>query len=176
MNIRNRLLNAVITVVASTVLLSGCSISDIVRPAPAPAPTVTGGITYEEAVALLNAVPGLRDAEAGSTNSGLSFTSVVEVYVDDEAAIAAPGVLDFIFKVGWATYSDGRAGLSKTFDLKPESVRLTVRMGGETLKLQDQADGLSGAECPRFTFFSACVYGGDYLGAWPGAVPALPEA
>lgn len=165
MNIRKRSIGVVIAVIAAAVVLSGCSILTGGTSTATPAPSgAAPGISRDEAVVLLNAVPGLSDAVVGGNMSGLSTSTIIEVYVDDEVAITAPGVLDYVLRVGWAT----------SFDRQPASLRLTVRSNGRTLDLQALANVLAGVEYPTLSpSYSVYLDGPEYLGAWPGAVPTL---
>ena len=154
-----------------TLLLSAC-FPGLPMPAPAPsesAPTeavLSPGIRREAAGELLNAVPGLKAGAVGSVISGLSSEVVVEVSVDDPATILAPGVLDYVLRVGWATELPN----------EPSILSLTVRNNGTTLDLQSQAQELTGgANLESAEPFSAYLDGpADYLGDWPGAVPTPP--
>ena len=154
-----------------TLLLSAC-FPGLPMPAPAPsesAPTesaLSPGISREAAGELLNAVPGLEAGAVGSVISGLSYEVVVEVSVDDPATILAPGVLDYVLRVGWATELPN----------EPSILSLTVRNNGTTLDLQPQAQELTGgANLESAEPFSAYLDGpADYLGDWPGAVPTPP--
>ncbi|TFD56793.1 hypothetical protein E3T39_15805 [Cryobacterium suzukii] len=165
MNIRKSLTGVVIAVVAAAVVLSGCSLLKPGTSAVAPTPSAAStGISSDAAFVLLNAVPGLSDATVQSSISGLSTSLIIEVYVDDEAAITASGVLDYVLRVGWAT----------SFDRQPGSVILTVRNNGRTLDLQAQANLLAGVEYPTLApSHSVYLDGPEYLGAWPGVVPTL---
>ncbi|TFD07453.1 MULTISPECIES: hypothetical protein [unclassified Cryobacterium] len=168
MSIRNRLIGATIAVVATAVVLSGCSsptfapFSSTSTATPVPSGTAAG-ISRDEAVAFLNAVPGLRDATVRSSTSGLSTSMIIEVYVDDDAAATAPGVLDYVLRLGWAT----------ALDRQPSSLRLIVYNHGRTVDLQAEANVLAGVEYPMFQKYSVYFDGPEYLGAWPGAVPTL---
>ena len=145
-------------------MLSACSLP-AARP-QASEPPAEPGISREAAAELLNAVPGLTLASVGSHISGLSTEAVVEVYVDDDASILAPEVLDYVLRVGWATEMPN----------EPSILGLTVRNNGTTLDLQPQAQELTGgANLESAEPFSAYLDApADYLGDWPGAVPPPP--
>ena len=142
-------------------MLSACFLP-AARP-QASEPPAEPGISREAAGELLNAVPGLKAGAVGSVISGLSSEVVVEVSVDDPATILAPGVLDYVLRVGWATELPN----------EPSILSLTVRNNGTTLDLQSQAQELTGgANLESAEPFSAYLDGPvDYLGDWPGAVP-----
>lgn len=166
MSIRKRLIGATIAVVVTAVVLNGCSILSLYPSTSTATPAPSGrssGISRDEAVALLNAVPGLRDGTVHSSISGLSTSTIVEVYVDDDAAVTAPGVLDYVLRVGWAT----------SFDRQPAELTLIVRNNGRTLELQAEAKVLAGFEYPALQTSSVYLNGPEYLGAWRGAVPTL---
>ncbi|WP_104165385.1 hypothetical protein [Cryobacterium sp. N22] len=129
-------------------------------------PPAEPGISREAAGELLNAVPGLQTGTVGSVISGLSYEVIVEVSVDDAASILAPGVLDYVLRVGWATELPN----------EPTILSLTVRNNGTTLDLQSQAQELTGgANLESVNPFSAYLDApADYLGDWPGAVPTPP--
>ncbi|SEM84379.1 hypothetical protein [Cryobacterium luteum] len=165
MSIRKRWTCATMAVLVMVGVLSGCSILKPGMSTVAPTPTdAAAGISSDAAVVLLNAVPGLSDATVRSSISGLSTATIIEVYVDDEAAMTAEGVLDYVLRVGWAT----------SFDRQPAELTLTVRSNGQTLDLQTQANLLAGfAYPPTAGVYSVYFNGPEYLGAWPGAVPTL---
>ena len=145
-------------------MLSSCFLPTA-RPRAAE-PPAEPGISREAAGELLNAVPGLRLSSVGSHISGLSTEAVVEVYVDDDASILAPGVLDYVLRVGWATEVSN----------EPTILSLTVRNNGTTLDLQSQAQELTGganleSAIPASAYLDAPA---EYLGDWPGAVPTPP--
>jgi len=172
MKIRKHSIGAMVAIAAAAVLLSGCSTLKAGTPASAApssaAPTPSGsaaGLSRTEAGSLLNAVPGLSDASVGEVISGLSTQAIIEVYVDDDAVITAPGVLDYVLRVGWAT----------SFDSQPAELTLTVRNHGRTLDLQPQANLLAGVEYPAQTGANSVYLNGPaFLGAWPGTVPTPP--
>jgi hypothetical protein len=159
---------AVAVAVSLATLLTAC-FSTAPGTAPAPPPSESAaeaGLTREAAADLLNSVPGLSSASVGSVISGLSTEVVVEVYVDEEAAILAEGVLDYVLRVGWATAVSDEPGI----------LSLTVRSNGTTLDLQAQAIELTGAANlesarPHSVYLDEP---GAYLGAWPGEVPTPP--
>ena len=164
--------------VATAVLLSGCSVlnqgASTSTPTEAPAPSSAAtGISRDDAVTLLNAVPGLRDATVRSSISGLSVSTIIEVYVDDEAVIMAPEILDYVLRVGWATSFPPQAGLAKHFNAEPASLRLTVWKDDHRVELQAEANVLAGLEYPTFQAYSVYLSGPEYMGTWPGAVPTL---
>jgi len=167
MKLRKRSIGAMAAVVAAAILLSGCSTLKTGAPASA-RPTPSGaaaGLSRTDAGALLNAVPGLSDATVGEVISGLSTQAIIEVYVDDDAAITAPGVLDYVLRVGWAT----------SFDSQPAELTLTVRNHGKTLDLQPQANLLAGVEYPAQTGVNSVYLNAPaFLGSWPGTVPTPP--
>ncbi|TFD56791.1 hypothetical protein E3T39_15795 [Cryobacterium suzukii] len=178
MSVRKRLIGATIAVVATAVVLSGCSnltfdasnSTSTVAPTPSAAST---GISSDAAVVLLNAVPGLSDATVRSSISGLSTSTIIEVYVDDETAITAPGILDYVLRVGWATSFPPQAGLAKHFDAEPASLLMTVWKDDHRVELQAEANVLAGLEYPTFQTYSVYLSGPEYMGTWPGAVPTL---
>ncbi|SEN12146.1 hypothetical protein [Cryobacterium luteum] len=171
MNLSRRslvMLSAVVTVAVAAVLTACASQSERVPPTPAATTSESGrgsAISRDDAAGLLNAVPGLTDADIGSHISGLSTEIVMEVSVDDASAITAPGVLDYVLRVGWAT----------ALAQEPSQLSLTVWNHGTRLDLQDQANVISGVDSPAFPLlYSVYLDGPEYLGSWPGAVPALP--
>jgi len=144
-------------------MLSSCFLPTA-RPRAAE-PPAEPGISREAAGELLNAVPGLRLSSVGSHISGLSTEAVVEVYIDDEAAILAPGVLDYVLRVGWATEVSN----------EPNQISLTVRHNGTTLDLQDEGNAIAGVDQPATSgLYSVHLNPAEYLGDWPGAVPTPP--
>jgi hypothetical protein len=168
MRSRYRSVTAIAVAVSLGALLTACVPAGSAAP-PAPDPSETAaadGLSRDAAADLLNAVPGLKLSSVGSVIAGLSTEVVVEVYVDDEAAIMAEGVLDYIFRVGWAT----------EVPAEPAVLSLTVRSNGTTLDLQAEASELTGAtNLDSAEPFSAYLDApGEYLGAWPGAVPTPP--
>ncbi|MDY7526476.1 MULTISPECIES: hypothetical protein [unclassified Cryobacterium] len=176
MKLGTRSIVTLVAAVTMAAVLTACS-PQAVRATPAPTPTSSGSatgasatgasISREAAAALLNAVPGLSDASIGEVISGLSTLAVIEVYVDDDSALAAPGVLDYVLRVGWAT----------SFDSQPAELTLTVRNHGRTLDLQPQANLLAGVEYPAQTGVNSVYLDSPaYLGTWPGAVPTPPAA
>lgn len=143
--------------------LSACSLPT--KTPQASEPPAEPGISREAAAELLNAVPGLRDGDVGSVISGLSTEMLVEVSLDDEASILAPGVLDYVLRVGWATAVDG----------EPSQITLSVWNNGTLLDLQDEANTLVGVDQPAYPLGgSVHLNPADYLGDWPGAVPTPP--
>ncbi|PXA67197.1 hypothetical protein CTB96_10580 [Cryobacterium arcticum] len=98
--------------------------------------------------------------------SGLSYQVIMEVSVDDAASILAPGVLDYVLRVGWATELPN----------EPTILSLTVWNDGTTLDLQSTAQELTGgANLESVNPFSAYLDAPvDYLGDWPGTVPTPP--
>lgn len=165
---RFRSVTAVAVAVSMAALLTACFPAGSGTPStPTPSEaSAEAGLSREAAADLLNAVPGLKLASVGSVISGLSTELVIEVYVDDEAAIMAEGVLDYVLRVGWATAVSDEPGV----------LSLTVRSNGTTLDLQAQASELTGAaNLDSAEPFSAYLDApGEYLGAWPGAVPTPP--
>lgn len=122
----------------------------------------TSNLTRDAAAALIDAVPGLGNASVGSVISGLSTKAIIEVY-GTAAAINAPGVLDYVLAVGWATNVNGT----------PAILSLTVRDHGTLLDLQDCVNALVGKDYPSYPLIdSAYLDGPVRWGPWPGAVPA----
>lgn len=163
-----RSMTAVVAAVSTAALITSCT-SVGSDPLPASSSSKSGagtGLSREAAAELLNAVPGLELASVGSVISGLSAEAVVEVYVDDEASILAEGVLDYVLRVGWATAVPN----------EPSELSLTVRSNGTLLDLQSQANALAGVDtqAPPLPYSAYLDAPGDYLGAWPGAVPPPP--
>lgn len=151
--------------VAMATMLSSCSI--LTSPPEASAPPAEPGISREAAADLLNAVPGLELASVGSVISGISAEVLVEVYVDDESAILADGVLDYVLRVGWATEVPS----------EPDFLSLTVWSNGTRLDLQPQVMELTGAAANLESVGAMSAYldsAAEYLGEWPGAVPTPP--
>jgi hypothetical protein len=149
--------------VGMATMLSACFL-----PAVAPKasePPAEPGISREAAGELLNAVPGLRLSSVGSRISGLSTEAIVEVYIDDDAAILAPGVLEYVLRVGWATAVPN----------EPDQISVEVWNGATMLDLQDEANAIAGVDQIAYpTRYSVHLNPAKYLGAWPGAVPAPP--
>ena len=164
MKLRTRSIVTLAAAVTMAALLTACS-PHAGKAAPAPTPTTSGaGISREAAAALLNAVPGLSGADIGSVISGLTIETRMEVSVEDDAAITAPGVLDYVLRVGWAT----------AVGQKPSSLSLTVWKQGTRLDLQAQANLISGVDERAFPLLDSVYLDNPaYLGTWPGAVPAL---
>ena len=144
-------------------MLSSCFLP-AARP-QASEPPAEPGISREAAGELLDAVPGLRLSSVGSHISGLSTQVVVEVYVDDDAAILAEGVLDYVLRVGWATEVPS----------EPNQISLEVWKGGTMLDLQDEANAIAGVDQEAYPrLYSVHLNPAEYLGEWPGAVPTPP--
>ena len=139
-----------------------------VFPTRAPAasePAAEAGISREAAAELLNAVPGLRSGDVGLLISGLGYEVVMEVSLDDPAVITAPGVLDYVLRVGWATAATN----------EPSIISLTVWNNGTRLDLQDEANALVGGDHEAYPLLhSVHLNPADYLGSWPGTVPTPP--
>jgi hypothetical protein len=99
----------------------------------------------------------------GTAISGLTTEALVEVHVDDEAAILTEGVLDYVLRVGWATDAAK----------EPSQISLTVWNNGTRLDLQDEANALAGVDQSAYPLrYSVHLNPADYLGAWPGAMPS----
>jgi hypothetical protein len=150
---------AIAVTVGLAALLTACfPVGSASEPTPSESAASTG-LSREAAAELLNAVPGISSASVGSE-------TVVKVSVDDQSSILADGVLDYVLQIGWATMVPN----------EPTELSLTVRSNGTTLDLQAQANDLAGVDSQSSPLpFSAYLDApGDYLGAWPGAVPAPP--
>jgi hypothetical protein len=157
---------AIAVTVGLAALLTACfPVGSVSEPTPSESAASTG-LSREAAAELLNAVPGISSASVGSVISGLGSETVVKVSVDDQSSILADGVLDYVLQIGWATMVPN----------EPTELSLTVRSNGSTLDLQAQANDLAGVDSQSSPLpFSAYLDApGDYLGAWPGAVPAPP--
>jgi len=167
-----RFLAAVTVAVSLAAVLTSCVPAGFF-PTRAPAasepatsePATEAGISREAAAELLNAVPGLRSGDVGSVISGLSYEVVMEVSLDDPAVITAPGVLDYVLRVGWATAATN----------EPAMISLTVWNNGTRLDLQDEANALAGVDHEAYPeLYSVHLNPADFLGSWPGAVPTPP--
>ena len=169
---RFRPIAVVIVAVGMAAVLTSC-VPATGRPAATPADSApetetprAAGLTREAAAELLDAVPGLGASAVGSQISGLATEAVMEVSVEDEAAILGEGVLDYVLRVGWATELPDR----------PTQLSLTVWKGNTRLDLQEQANDIAGFEYRAIPLrYSVHLDEPEYLGAWPGPVPTPPS-
>jgi hypothetical protein len=167
---RGRSLGGVGIAVGVVTLLSACFLPAVgpeasTGPGASVAPAEPG-ISREAAAELLNAVPGLKLASVGSHISGISTEAIVEVIVDDESAIRAEGVLEYVLRVGWATKVSN----------EPSQISLIVWKEATRVDLQAEANAILGVDQEAIPeLFSVHLDPAeDSLGTWPGAVPALP--
>jgi hypothetical protein len=103
--------------------------------------------------------------------SGLVHDTIVELHVNDPAVVEQPGVLEFLFAVGWATtFGDPRRGAVDIYVYADDSVG--------SVELQPQTNAIFGTTIEPFDGTESALVGSDILderwGPWPGAIPEVP--
>jgi len=162
---RNRAIGLLVVVVFLVTMVSGCSLvggrSRSVDPSSAP-------LSPAAAAALLNAIPGVTDAVVKPYSPETNWYVEIDVHVADASTLAAPGVLEYVLRIGWAT----------NIGHVPDTLTLEASTPTEFLNLKAQANAITG-ENEDTSADSLSVALSDptkFLGRWPGAVPPVPSS
>ena len=168
---KSRIGRRIVTVIGCVILsvsLVGC-LGDLAELLPTPRPVSSGQagqLSSANSEALIEQVPGISQVSVGSSLSGFSYYTVIELEVEDMAVIDSPEIIEFLFEVGWATTAQ-----------RPDTIELDVGLDGHRVDLQDQVNAVFGVNqqgnMPVYSAFLDGVVLTERWGPWPGAIPAV---